>query len=1384
MSFAFAMPQGRSGPGRFVGRVGALALALGVGAGLGALPSVACADTAGAAGTSDAAGPLEGPAKSSVSGRALRSGAEREGSVGSGGSATTAKPGATVSSRSARAVPSVSVAGSDSVVGGPYVGQQAGSGSGGGAGGGSIPAAVAAMPSGVSSVRAAVDSAAVVLPRLVPPAVNPRGPVGVVGAERPAPKAASAVAGVPLAPASSAGPVAAAAKPASASAAVSPVRALVRALSALGLNSPTGPAHAFEALGVLAWGMFRELEAGLAGAWRGIGVGGSAPVAAAVAAPVLAPEAVGWRAGLPESATGRISGSVLFTDPASKVLTYTVTTTSTGGGTVSVNRTTGAFVYTPTVNQRKAATGSTTDTFTVTASNGSSRTDQLVTVAVDAGTPVAKTPTAGSPNGVTGVVAGRAVFTDPAGRTLSFSAPVSGTSTGGGTVTVNPTTGAFTYTPTQSQRQAATASTTDTFTVTANNGVNGTLQLVTVSVGAGTPQASGTVTKSVPTPSTGVITGSPGFTDPVGRMLSFSAPMSSTGGGTVVVDPATGAYTYTPSQSQRQAAKANTTDTFTITASNGVNSAPRIVTVSVDPGTPVAGVSTKDPANPATGALGGNAVFTDTAGRVLTYSAAATSRAGATVSVDAATGMFVYTPTDAQRRTANSTTTDTFTVTASNGVRSETQKIMVSVRPSVPVAGGFTVAAPSPSTGALSGSVAVTDSSGQALRVTYSSPTTSTGGGKLSVNASTGAFRYTPTAAQRKAATATTTDTFTVSATNGVDVVEQIITVKVDPGTPVAGTVTRGAANPGSGAFSGIAAFTDPFQRSLTYSAPATSAGGAAISVNPLTGAYTYTPTRGQRLAATKTTTDTFTVTATNGVVSADRTVTVPVSYIAGIPVPGVVSSGTPDPGNGAITGAAAFTDPDGRTLVFSAPTTSTGGATVNLNPATGTFTYTPTLTQRQTATKTTTDTFTVTVTNGVNTATKTVTVGVDAGTPVAGEPSVGSPNGISLGSFTNVTYAAGSGLPSDYVLGVYVSGSHVYAATSGNAGLGGLAISSDGGTTFTTRTTSNGLGSNSVGGVYVSGSSVYAATQGGLSISTDGGSTFTTKTTSNGLGSNYVGGVYASGSTVYAATQGGLSISTDGGSTFTNKTTSNGLLSNNVYEVHVSGSTIYAATYGGGLSISTDGGSTFTTKTTRNGLLSDNVYAVDVSGSMVYAGTTAGLSISTDGGLNFTTKTTSNGLGSDIVFEVRASGSTVYAATAGGLSISIDGGSTFTNHTYTDGLGSNNLYGVYVSGSTVYAATTGGLSKATVSEGTGLVTGSAVFNDPVGRTLIYTTPGTSTGGGTVTVNASTGAFEFIPTAAQRLAATGSTTDTFTITASNGVNTTDEVVTVSVAATT
>jgi hypothetical protein len=109
-------------------------------------------------------------------------------------------------------------------------------------------------------------------------------------------------------------------------------------------------------------------------------------------------------------------------------------------------------------------------------------------------------------------------------------------------------------------------------------------------------------------------------------------------------------------------------------------------------------------------------------------------------------------------------------------------------------------------------------------------------------------------------------------------------------------------------------------------------------------------------------------------------------------------------------------------------------------------------------------------------------------------------------------------------VRGVYASGSNIYAATiGGKGGIGGVSISTNGGTSFTNKTIANGLGSNDVYGVYVSGSSIYAATAGGVSISTDGGSSFTNYT--NGLGNTFVLGVYASGSNVYAATGGGLSI-------------------------------------------------------------------------------------------------------------------------------------------------------------------------------------------------------------------------------------------------------------------
>ena len=84
---------------------------------------------------------------------------------------------------------------------------------------------------------------------------------------------------------------------------------------------------------------------------------------------------------------------------------------------------------------------------------------------------------------------------------------------------------------------------------------------------------------------------------------------------------------------------------------------------------------------------------------------------------------------------------------------------------------------------------------------------------------------------------------------------------------------------------------------------------------------------------------------------------------------------------------------------------------------------------------------------------------------------------------------------------------------------LGLLAPAATASVTFTNYNSTNGLGSNFVYGVYASGSTIYAATFGGVSVSTNGGTSWTNYTTTNGLGSNYVAGVYASGSTIYAAT-------------------------------------------------------------------------------------------------------------------------------------------------------------------------------------------------------------------------------------------------------------------------
>src|SRR5262249_29256850 len=87
----------------------------------------------------------------------------------------------------------------------------------------------------------------------------------------------------------------------------------------------------------------------------------------------------------------------------------------------------------------------------------------------------------------------------------------------------------------------------------------------------GVVPVAGFTTESTPDPQTGAVTGMPGFTVRAGLPLTYSAPTTSTGGGTVTIDASTGAFTYIPgAEAWSAAADGPTPDSFTVTASNGL----------------------------------------------------------------------------------------------------------------------------------------------------------------------------------------------------------------------------------------------------------------------------------------------------------------------------------------------------------------------------------------------------------------------------------------------------------------------------------------------------------------------------------------------------------------------------------------------------------------------------------------------------------------------------------------------------------------------------------------------------------------------------------------------------------------------------------------------
>ncbi len=817
-----------------------------------------------------------------------------------------------------------------------------------------------------------------------------------------------------------------------------------------------------------------------------------APAATTVAVPGAAatnsaPVITSVTLGAPIATTGTVTGTVKASDANGDRMTYKATVASAAKGKVTIT-TAGVFTYTPTATARHAAakvgatTAVTTDTVTVTVTDAKgAAVTRAVSVPVSPKNSVpTATKTVGTPNATTGVVTGKVTATDADRDPVAYSVPAT---TAKGTVAIT-SAGAFTYTPTATARHAAarigatTAAKTDTFNVTVTDGYGGRLAVpVTVSVSPKNTVPTATVSIAKPDPVTGIAKGKVTATDADKDTLSFTATKPANG---AVVTAADGSFTYTPTATARATARTSTTaktDSFTITVADGYGGTKAVsVTATIAPSNsaPVAGTATAT-TNSSTGVVTGTVNATDSDKDTLTYNAttATTSKGSAVIT---STGTYTYTPTATARHAAARTgalaavKTDTFTATVTDKYGATTAiPVSVSIAPanSAPVTGKPTMSKPNNSDGQVLGTVSATDADKDTL--TFSAPAT-TAKGAVRIDSRTGAFTYTPALAARQSANAATTDQFGVTVTDGYGGSQVInVVVPVDPGTPEPGIITRSEPDPTTGVVYGGMGWFVPAQLRAAFSGSGASTGGGTVVVNASTSEFTYTPTREQRLYATESTTDTFTISASNGVNTGTQTITVPVSALPGIPTAPVVA-GTPtaNPATGTVTGSLLATDPKGLTLTYAATGNPANGK-VTVKPD-GTYTYTPSNEARvavRTGTGPATDAFTVTATNGTYTS--------SAATISVAITSAASPN-------TVVGKIALNGLPVDATISA--DGTRLYVANY-NRSYGGPASISVIDTATGSVTATIGLDSDEPPGMAISpdGGRLYTVNSSGDSV-------------------------------------------------------------------------------------------------------------------------------------------------------------------------------------------------------------------------------------------------------------------------------------------------------------
>ncbi|WP_193747488.1 retention module-containing protein, partial [Cellvibrio sp. OA-2007] len=501
-----------------------------------------------------------------------------------------------------------------------------------------------------------------------------------------------------------------------------------------------------------------------------------------------------------------LTGQIIATDIEGDSITYALTS-APANGTLQLNPITGQFTFIPTANYFGP------DSFVVTVTdsrgNASSTTITLNILSVN------DAPTTNDINLTTDEdvpVNGQVVAEDIEGDTLTYT--VSG-QPAHGSVALNPATGAFVYTP------SADYNGSDVFIVTVADG-NGGTTTSTVRIGIN-PVNDAPVSndQNLITDEDTPIDGQVVASDVDGDTLGYSVS-AQPGNGVVVLNAATGGFTYTPN------ANYNGSDSFVVTISdgNGGTTTSRI-NIGINPVNDAPESADQNLTTPEDTPLNGQVVATDVENDTLAYVVSGQPTNGS-VTLNPATGVFVYTPN------ANYNGSDSFVVTIDDGNGgTTTSRINIGVTPvnDAPVASNLNLTTPEDTP--ISNQISASDVDGDTLTFSL---TGAPGNGSVSLNPATGNFTYTPNNNFNGS------DSFVVTISDGNGgTTTSLVNIGVTPVNDAPSASNQNLTTPEDTPISGAISASDPDGDTLTYSVSGTPAHGNVV-LNLATGGFTYTP--------------------------------------------------------------------------------------------------------------------------------------------------------------------------------------------------------------------------------------------------------------------------------------------------------------------------------------------------------------------------------------------------------------------------------------------------------------------------------------------------------------------------------------------------------------